>query len=264
MPAAQPFVIRASDDQLEDLDRRLAGVRWPESADAGWALGTDPRWLSDLVDFWRRGLDWRAQEEWLEATLPGQRVQVDGLDLHFSHLPGRGPAPMPLLLLHGWPSSHVEMHKIAGPLADPAAHGGSPEDAFDVVVGSVPGHGFSTAPADPGFGADACSPGSLREPTDVRQEASHRLPTCVRQTDVRREASHRLPTCVRHADVRQEASHRLPTCVRQTDVRREASHRLPTCVRQADLCPEASHRLPTCVRQAPGCAATTRPSASQR
>lgn len=149
-----PFEIRASEAQLEDLRRRLDATIWPEPVERGWAMGTDHAWLRDLVHYWRHEFDWRRQEEWLRERLPSQRVRVRGVDLHFCRIPGRGPDPRPLLLLHGWPSSFVEMHKIAGPLADPAAHGGAPEDAFDVVIGSVPGHGFSSVPADPRFGAD--------------------------------------------------------------------------------------------------------------
>ena len=154
MEAPVPFEIHASDEELADLDRRLAATRWPEPAEPGWAWGTDPQWLRALVDYWRGEYDWRAREAWLHETLPGQRVRVRDVDLHFSHIPGEGANPLPLLLLHGWPSSHIEMHKLVGPLSNPAAYGGDAEDAFDVVVGSVPGHGFSSAPSDPNFGAD--------------------------------------------------------------------------------------------------------------
>lgn len=149
-----PYPLHASDDSLADLARRLDATRWPEPPERGWRLGTDLDWLREIVTYWRDGFDWRAEEARLNATLPGERVRVRGLDLHFARVPGRGPAPMPLLLLHGWPSSFVEMHRLAPMLADPAAHGGDPADAFDVVVGSIPGHGFSGAPSDPGFGAD--------------------------------------------------------------------------------------------------------------
>jgi pimeloyl-ACP methyl ester carboxylesterase len=149
-----PFDIRATDEELADLDQRLAATRWPSPSEPGWSLGTDPEWLRELVEYWRGDFDWRASEAWMRETLPGQRVHLRGIDLHFSHIPGRGPNPQPLLLLHGWPSSHVEMRKLVGPLSDPAAYGGSAEDAFEVVVGSLPGHGFSSAPIDPRFGAD--------------------------------------------------------------------------------------------------------------
>ena len=149
-----PFDLEARDADLLDLERRLAATRWPRPEERGWQRGTDPAWLRRLVAYWRDEYDWRAREAWLRDILPGERARVRGLDLHFSRVPGRGPSPLPLLLLHGWPSSHVEMHKLVGPLSDPAAHGGSAADAFDVVVGTIPGHGFSSAPDDPLFGAD--------------------------------------------------------------------------------------------------------------
>lgn len=151
-PAA--FAIRASDAELEELARRLEAVRWPAPEEAGWDFGTDPAWLRALVEYWRSDFDWRAREDWLASALPGQRVRIRDVDLHFSHVPGRGPRPFPLLLLHGWPSTFVEMHRVVGPLSDPVAHGGVAEDAFDVVVGTLPGHGFSSAFADPLHGAD--------------------------------------------------------------------------------------------------------------
>lgn len=150
----EAFEIRASDAELADLARRLDAIRWPEPEESGWGFGTDPAWLRELVAYWRSDFDWRAREDWLASVLPGQRARVRDVDLHFSQIPGRGPRPFPLLLLHGWPSSFVEMHKIVGPLSDPAAHGGEAEDAFDVVVGTLPGHGFSTAMPDPLHGAD--------------------------------------------------------------------------------------------------------------
>jgi pimeloyl-ACP methyl ester carboxylesterase len=148
------FEISASEETLEELRRRLVATRWPDPPAPGWGFGTDSAWLRDVVAYWGDGFDWRGQEEWLRSILPGRRARVRDHDLHFAHLPGRGPAPMPLLLLHGWPSSFVEMHRIAGPLADPGSHGGSPEDAFDVIVGSIPGHGFSTPLREPAHGSD--------------------------------------------------------------------------------------------------------------
>jgi len=139
---------------LEELRQRLARVRWPEALAPGWELGTDPVYLRELVDHWREGFDWRSQERALEETLPSHRARVGGLDLHFALRPGTGPKPFPLLLLHGWPGSHFEFSKVAGPLADPGAHGGDALDAFDLVVPSLPGHGLSEAPGDPYFNAD--------------------------------------------------------------------------------------------------------------
>jgi len=148
--APRPFTYRASDAALDGLRRRLAATRWPDQVGAAWELGTDATYLRDLVAYWLDGFDWRRQEAWLDAVLPGQRVRIGDLDVHFAVCPGRGPSPFPLLLLHGWPSSFVEMHRLLAPLTDPP----DAADAFDVVVASLPGHGFSSAPGDPGFGAD--------------------------------------------------------------------------------------------------------------
>jgi pimeloyl-ACP methyl ester carboxylesterase len=144
----RPFPYCASDAALDDLRRRLRSTRWPEPSAMGWTLGTDVAWLRELVVHWRDGFDWRRQEAWLDRALPGEIVRIGDLDVHFARVPGRGPRPFPLLLLHGWPSSFVEMHRLAALLAE------STDDAFDVVVASLPGHGFSSAPADPRFGAD--------------------------------------------------------------------------------------------------------------
>jgi pimeloyl-ACP methyl ester carboxylesterase len=149
-PDPQPFAYRASDAALDDLRRRLAETRWPSPPGMGWEFGTETRYLRDLATYWRDGFDWRKQEAWLERVMPGRQVRIDGLDVHFSLVPGRGPRPFPLLLLHGWPSSFVEMHRVIAPLTTPD----DADDAFDVVVASLPGHGFSSAPHDPHFGAD--------------------------------------------------------------------------------------------------------------
>jgi pimeloyl-ACP methyl ester carboxylesterase len=139
---------------LEELRERLARVRWPEVLAPGWELGTDPDYLRALVEYWREGFDWRAQEEAIEEAMPSHRTRVGGLELHFALRRGQGSNPFPLLLLHGWPGSHFEFIRVAGPLADPAAYAGDGLDAFDLVIPSLPGHGFSEAPGDPYFNAD--------------------------------------------------------------------------------------------------------------
>ena len=141
----RPFRYRASDDALDDLRRRLATTRWPAPLAGGWTHGTDGVWLRDVVAYWRAGFFWRAREAWLDAALPGELVRIGDLDVHFARVTGRGPHRFPLLLLHGWPSSFVEMHRLAEILS---------EASFDVVVASLPGHGWSSAPHDPAFGAD--------------------------------------------------------------------------------------------------------------
>ena len=109
---------------------------------SGWDYGSNLDYLKSLVDYWRTGFDWRAQET-LINSFSHFKAAVDGLDIHFIHERGKGPNPIPLVITHGWPSSFFEMHKIVPLLADPGSHGGDPADAFDVVAPSLPGFGFS-------------------------------------------------------------------------------------------------------------------------
>ncbi|AMH43151.1 epoxide hydrolase family protein [Burkholderia sp. PAMC 26561] len=147
-----PFQIAIPDTALHDLHERLSRVRWPQCVvDLGWREGTDEAFLKRLVDYWQNGFDWRAQESRLNA-LPQFTTRIDDRTIHFVHARGKGPAPLPLILTHGWPGSFIEMEAIIPLLADPASHGGDPRDAFDVVVPSLPGYGFSSAPSTPGTG----------------------------------------------------------------------------------------------------------------
>ncbi|MGE0387121.1 MAG: epoxide hydrolase family protein [Gammaproteobacteria bacterium] len=142
----QPFTIAIPDAAIDDLHARLRATRWPDQpADAGWSLGTEAGALRDLVQYWLDTYRWRDREALLNG-LPHRRAVIDGHGLHFIHVRGNGPAPMPLVLSHGWPSSFIEWTRVIGPLADPAAHGGDPADAFDVIVPSLPGFGFSDIP----------------------------------------------------------------------------------------------------------------------
>jgi microsomal epoxide hydrolase len=153
MTEGSPFSVVVPEADLDDLRARLRATRWADAAPGGgWGYGIDVEWLRDLCAFWADGFDWRAQETLLNQW-PQYRLEVGGLDVHYVHVPGRGPDPLPLVATHGWPSTWFEMHKIIGPLTDPAAYGGDPEDAFHVVVPSLPGYGFSSAPTQPGFGA---------------------------------------------------------------------------------------------------------------
>ena len=146
------FAIHVSDEVLEDLQERLVRTRWPEGGFAsGWQEGANIDYMRELCDYWARAYDWRRHEAELN-TNPGFLCKIDGVDLHFWHVRGRGPDPMPLLLLHGWPSSMFEFHHLIGPLTDPAATGGDPRDAFEVVVASLPGFGFGGKPTEAGFG----------------------------------------------------------------------------------------------------------------
>ncbi|MDR5836256.1 epoxide hydrolase [Caballeronia sp. LZ034LL] len=149
----RPFTIAIPDAQLDDLRQRLHQTRWPSSLDADdWEDGTSLTYLQRLCTHWLNHFDWRAQEARLNR-LPQFHATIDGQDIHFIHQAGQGPAPMPLILTHGWPGSFIEMERIIPLLTDPAAHGGEAADAFHVVVPSLPGFGFSAPPASPGCSA---------------------------------------------------------------------------------------------------------------
>ena len=119
-------------------------------AGPGLVHGADIAVVRSLCERWIN-FDWRAQEARLNA-IPHHLAEIDGVDLHFWHVPGRGPATTPLLLLHGWPGSPIEFAETIGPLSDPAEHGGDPAAAFDVVIGTLPGFGFGGRPREPGWG----------------------------------------------------------------------------------------------------------------
>jgi pimeloyl-ACP methyl ester carboxylesterase len=156
--AVAPCPIAVDQAVLDDLAERVRRTRWSDGiTGAGWDHGTDLAYLRELAAYWVDGFDWRAQERALNKRLPGWVASVGGRRIHFASSPGRGPAPLPLLLLHGWPGSFVEMAKVAPLLADPGAHGGDPADAFDVFVPSLPGHGFSDPVLSEGYGADECA-----------------------------------------------------------------------------------------------------------
>lgn len=147
-----PFHLNIAEAELADLRQRLRQTRWlKETAGVGDSEGIDLRFLETLVEYWLDEFDWRAQEarinrfDHFHAQLGDQRI-------HYIHQRGSGPAPMPLILTHGWPGSFVEMLDIIPLLTDPAAHGGDARDAFDVVVPSLPGYGFSAAPEQTGTG----------------------------------------------------------------------------------------------------------------
>lgn len=140
----EQFSVDLPQARLDDLRERLERARFPHDyANDDWSYGTNAGYLRELVEYWRDGFDWRAQERAINR-FHHYRTQVDGIPVHFIRVPGRGPAPMPLILSHGWPWTFWDLHKVIGPLADPAAHGGDPADAFEVIVPSMPGFGFST------------------------------------------------------------------------------------------------------------------------
>ena len=156
-----PFTLHVSDSEIADLKLRLAMTRLPDQTPGTpWAYGTDVSYMRGLIEYWQAGFDWRAQEARLNA-LPQLMVPLDGINIHTLHVPGKGPKPMPLLLLHGWPGSVFEFLDIIVRLTDPAAFGGDPADAFTVVAPSLPGYGLSFRPGQKRFGirqiADSCA-----------------------------------------------------------------------------------------------------------
>ena len=142
----QKFVVRFDRALRDDLLDRLARTRWNDAVVPDWSAGTERRFLRALVEHWRGAYDFDAAEERLNAW-PQFRASVGGFGIHYLRLQGQGPNPMPLVLMNGWPSSFVEYRSLAPMLADPAAFGGSAEDAFDVVMPALPGFGFSDRPS---------------------------------------------------------------------------------------------------------------------
>ena len=139
----EPFEIAIPDAPLADLHERLSRARIADAfPDPAWEYGTERAYLVELVEYWRDRYDWRRAEARLNAT-PNFLAEVDGARIHFLHARSPEPDALPLLLVHGWPGSVVEFLDLVGPLSDPRAHGADPADAFDVVVASIPGYGFS-------------------------------------------------------------------------------------------------------------------------
>jgi pimeloyl-ACP methyl ester carboxylesterase len=146
-----PFTLNVSQTDIEDLAARLARTRLPDQApDAPWAYGTDLAYMRDLIPWWRDHFDWRAQEAKLNA-FPQFKVPLHGIDVHFTRAEGKGPNPLPLLLMHGWPGSVFEFMEIIPRLTDPARFGEDPRDAFTVIAPSLPGFGLSFRPGQPRF-----------------------------------------------------------------------------------------------------------------
>src|SRR6185503_16383430 len=139
-----PFTVHVPEADLDDLVSRLEGTRWAQPDPNGdWSRGVPLDYLKQLAGYWATGFDWRAQEATLNR-LPQFTTTIDGQTIHFVHLRSSQPNAMPLLLCHGWPGSFVEYQKIVPPLAEPLAHGAAAADAFDVIIPSLPGFGFST------------------------------------------------------------------------------------------------------------------------
>jgi pimeloyl-ACP methyl ester carboxylesterase len=150
----RPFRVNMPDEAVADLRRRLQATRWPDKETvADQSQGPQLEKLRKLVGYWATDYDWRKGEAKLNA-FPQFMTKIDGLDIHFIHVRSRHADAMPLIITHGWPGSVFEQIKLIGPLTDPTAHGGTAEDAFDVVVPSLPGFGFSDRPTEPGWNLD--------------------------------------------------------------------------------------------------------------
>jgi len=149
------FNLEIPDAAITDLRDRLARTRFPDQApgDDPWAYGTEVAYLRRLVEHWRTGFDWRAQEARLNA-FPQYKVALHDIDVHYLHVPGKGPNPCPLLLLHGWPGSVYEFLELIPRLTDPVRFGGDAADAFTVVAPSLPGYGLSFRPGQKRFGIE--------------------------------------------------------------------------------------------------------------
>jgi pimeloyl-ACP methyl ester carboxylesterase len=150
----RPFSYRASDDDLADLKRRIAATRWPERETVdNDTQGVQLATIQKLADYWLNQHDWRKVEAKINSY-PNFITRIDGVDIHFIHVKSKHPNALPLIVTHGWPGSVIEQLKIIDPLTDPTAYGGRAEDAFDVVIPSMPGYGFSGKPTTPGWGPE--------------------------------------------------------------------------------------------------------------
>jgi pimeloyl-ACP methyl ester carboxylesterase len=150
----RPFRVSVPEEQLVDLRRRILATRWPDrEAVADRSQGVQLAKLQELVRYWGTDYDWRKAEAKLNA-LPQFMTEIDGLDIHFIHVRSKHPNALPVIITHGWPGSVIEQLKVIGPLTDPTAHGSKAEDAFDVVIPSMPGYGFSGKPTGTGWDPD--------------------------------------------------------------------------------------------------------------
>ena len=148
----RPFQVDMPDEAIADLRRRIAATRWPskelvDDRSQGVQLAT----IQELASYWGTDYDWRACEARLNA-LPQFTTEIDGVDIHFIHVKSQHENALPLIITHGWPGSVIELLGVVGPLTDPTAHGGHAEDAFDLVLPSMPGYGFSAEPTELGWG----------------------------------------------------------------------------------------------------------------
>jgi pimeloyl-ACP methyl ester carboxylesterase len=151
MSSITPFTVAVPEAKLQDLKARLANTMLPSEVDAhGWAAGPTGAWVRSMLEHLKSGYDWRAQEAAINRH-PQFTTEIDGQTVHFIHVKSKEQNATPLLLIHGWPGSIVEFLGVIGHLTDPVAHGGKPSDAFDVVIPSLPGFGFSGPTRDAGW-----------------------------------------------------------------------------------------------------------------
>src|SRR5215469_678853 len=149
--AIRPFTVQIPEAEIEALRARVAATRWPHKELVGdWSQGVQLAMLQELARYWAADYDWRRCEAELNA-LPQFKTEIDGLGIHFIHVRSRHENALPLIITHGWPGSVIEMLGVVGPLTDPTAHGGQAEDAFDLVIPSLPGYGFSDQPTEVGW-----------------------------------------------------------------------------------------------------------------
>jgi pimeloyl-ACP methyl ester carboxylesterase len=154
----RPFHIEIPDEQIDDLRRRIAQTRWPtKELAADRSQGVQLRTLKELARYWTTDYDWRKAEAKLNA-LPQFTTEIDGVDIHFIHVKSQHENALPLIMTHGWPGSVIELLETVAPLTDPTAHGGGAEDAFDLVLPSIPGYGFSGEPTEVGWGPARVAP----------------------------------------------------------------------------------------------------------
>src|ERR1700752_1147380 len=149
--AIRPYRVNIAEDALEALRRRIGATRWPHrELVSDRSQGVQLATMQELARYWETGYDWRKCEAKLNA-LPQFITEIDGVDIHFIHVRSRHENALPLIMTHGWPGSVIELLETVGPLTDPTAHGGRTEDAFDLVLPSLPGYGFSSEPAELGW-----------------------------------------------------------------------------------------------------------------
>jgi len=150
----KPFKIDIPQTQLDDLKARLANTRWPNKEPVDdWSQGAPLNAVQSLCDYWQNQYDWRRCEREINAH-PQFTTEIDGLEIHFLHIRSPHENAMPMIMTHGWPGSILEFMKVIGPLTNPTAHGGKAEDAFHLVIPSLPGYGFSGKPSCTGWGLE--------------------------------------------------------------------------------------------------------------